>query len=168
MAAAVIGPDYQVELVDVTALTRFTALAGREIDLLIFGDTHTMERDFHEKASGLGFQFTDVYFYDGLGFAGNPPAVQCADDFNWLGACRDLKICVNAGTTHVEVLQNIFPQQNIVVAEAGRFFEEFVSGSCEVIAGEQNDISEILVRKAGYEGDFIYGEKVLSKEPLGR
>ena len=48
VAAAVLGPDYQVDLIEVTSMTRFTSLAGREIDLLIWGDTHTMERDFHE------------------------------------------------------------------------------------------------------------------------
>ena len=48
VAAAVMGHEGKVELIDVTAETRFPALANGSIDLLIFGDTHTMERDFHE------------------------------------------------------------------------------------------------------------------------
>lgn len=43
-----LGPEYKVDLVDVTSTTRFTALADHEIDLLLWGDTHTMERDFYE------------------------------------------------------------------------------------------------------------------------
>lgn len=121
-----------------------------------------------QKASGVGFQFTDPYFYDGLGFAGQPHAVQCADNSNWLGECGDLKICVNAGTTHVDVLKHIFPLPNLVPRDTKELFlEEFVNGGCNVIAGEQNDISEVVVRMAGYEGDCINGEQVLSKEPLG-
>ena len=48
VAAAVLGPDGEVELVDVTSETRFLALANRSIDVLMYGDTHTMERDFSE------------------------------------------------------------------------------------------------------------------------
>jgi hypothetical protein len=48
VAAAVLGHEGKVELIDVNAATRFPALANGSIDLLIFGDTHTMERDFHE------------------------------------------------------------------------------------------------------------------------
>lgn len=48
VAAAVLGPDGKAELIDVTSVTRFAALANRSIDVLMYGDTHTMERDFHE------------------------------------------------------------------------------------------------------------------------
>ena len=48
VAAALLGPEYQVDVVHVTSANRFTLLAGREIDLLLYGDTHTMERDFYE------------------------------------------------------------------------------------------------------------------------
>lgn len=114
----------------------------------------------------MGFQFTDVYFYDGLGFAGQPDAVKCADNYDWWGKCQDLSICVNAGTTHVDVLKEIFPPQNLIEAEGGEFLQTFLAGGCQVLAGEQNDISEILARNKGYEGEYTYGEKVLSKEPL--
>jgi len=164
VAAAVIGPGYEIELIEVASITQITSLAGRDIDLLIWGDTHTMERDFHEGRALVGFQFTDPYFYDGLGFAGKPLAVQCADDFDWRGDCHDLKICVNSGTNHVDILRHIFPDPNIVLRDTKDvFLQEFVDEGCNVIAGEQNDI----VRKQGYTGDFLNGLKVLSKEPLG-
>ena len=56
-----------------------------------------MPSDFEQKGTGVGFWFSDPYFYDGLRFAGPPTAVDCADDYNWLGDCTDLKICVMAG-----------------------------------------------------------------------
>ncbi|KAL7550129.1 hypothetical protein ACHAWF_013366, partial [Thalassiosira exigua] len=167
VAAGVLGPNYEVDLVNVTSTTRFVKLASGQIDLLAYGDTHTMERDFHEKATGVGFQFTDPYFYDGVGFAGLPNAVGCADSYDWRGDdCRDLRICVTAGTTHVDILKEIFPQQNLILASNEDFIPEFVKGSCSVIAGEQNEISELVVRKGGYKGEFMVGKKSLSKEPL--
>lgn len=174
VAAAILGEEYKIEVIDVSSLTRFTALAGREIDLLMWGDTHTMERDFDEKATGDGFQFTDPFFYDGLGFAGKPPFQQCADSFNWLKVkgpppinCNELKVCANAGTTHVPILRDVFPSSNIVPLTGKDFIQGFVDGRCNVLAGEQNDISETSVRIAGYKGEYAYGDRVLSKEPLG-
>ena len=48
VAASILGDQYEIDIIHVNAATRFTALASRDIDLLIQGDTHTMERDFHE------------------------------------------------------------------------------------------------------------------------
>mmetsp|Transcript_17588 Transcript_17588/g.40205 ORF Transcript_17588/g.40205 Transcript_17588/m.40205 type:complete len:1220 (-) Transcript_17588:60-3719(-) len=167
VAAAVLGSAYTIDLVEVTSITRFTALANREIDLLLWGDTHTMERDFCEKSTGVGFQFSDPYIYDGLGFAGFPAAVACADNFDWIGSCSNLKICVNAGTTHSDVLRDIFPAKYLVLCDTKDvFLETFVDGGCSVIAGEQNDVAEIVVRNYGYANEFGYGTQVLSKEPL--
>ena len=188
VAAAVLGSNFKIDLVEVTSTTRFTALAGRKIDLLLWGDTHTMERgepwrhvsvrcadadiyfdkDFSEKSTGVGFQFSDPYVYDGLGFAGFPAAVACADNFNWIGSCSSLKICVNAGTTHSDVLRDIFPAKYLVLCDTkDTFLQTFVDGGCSVIAGEQNDVAEIVVRNYGYADEFGYGNEVLSKEPLG-
>lgn len=48
VAAAILGDQYEIDMTHVTSVTRFTALEGREVDILMQGDTHTMERDFHE------------------------------------------------------------------------------------------------------------------------
>lgn len=115
----------------------------------------------------VGFQFTDPYFYDGLGFGGKISSVECADNINWLGDCRSLKICVYVGTTHVDILGKLFPQQNIVPKySVDSFLQALIDGECNVIAGELNDIAEISVRNAGYTEDYVMGSKVLSKEPL--
>ncbi|KAL3808339.1 hypothetical protein ACHAXA_003237 [Cyclostephanos tholiformis] len=166
MAAAVLGPEGNFELIDVTAETRFVALANRGIDLLIFGDTHTMERDFHEVTTGTGFQFTDPYLYDWLGFAGLPLAVQCADEFNWSDECSNLKICVRSGSTHEDILRKLFPPMTIIKKDESNLIQGLNDSDCNVIAGEQSDISEVLVRAIGYKGKFSTGVKQLSKEPL--
>ena len=61
VAAAILGDQYEIDMIHVTSVTRFTALEGREIDLLMQGDTHTMERDFHEVSSRTVYLFA-LYF----------------------------------------------------------------------------------------------------------
>lgn len=68
----------------------------------------------------------------------------------------------------MDVLRKIFPQQNVIETESVAFLQTFLDSGCQVLAGEQNDISDILARNKGYEGEYTYGEKVLSKEPLGK
>ena len=71
VAASILGDQYEIDIIHVNAVTRFTALASREIDLLIQGDTHTMERDFHEvrlKPLGIFVYTFTLYFGDRLIF----------------------------------------------------------------------------------------------------
>jgi hypothetical protein len=42
-------------------------------------------------------------------------------------------------------------------------YTNFISGLCNVIAGEQNDIAEVLVRDRGYSGEYVYGSLIHSK-----
>ncbi len=119
--------------------------------------------------TGTGFQFTDPYLYDWLGFAGDPLAVGCADKSNWSGECSDLKICLRSGTTHEEILQKIFPPMTLVPKEddPSALINGLVNSDCNVIAGEQYDISEVVARDRGYTGSYEYGMQQFSKEPLG-
>ena len=84
-----------------------------------------------------------------------------------LTMCGDLKICVKAETTHIQVMLGIFPSANIIHLTGEEFKQGFIDGKCNVMAGEQSDISEPSVRSDGYNGDFAHGERVRSKEPLG-
>jgi hypothetical protein len=121
-----------------------------------------------KKSTGTGFQFTDPYLYDWLGFAGEPLAVQCADEFNWSGVCSDLKICVMSNSTHAETLRNIFPPTILIPkVDSSALPHGLVESECNVLAGEQYDLSEVLVREFGYTGNYENGKRKLAKEPLG-
>ena len=82
--------------------------------------------------------------------------------------CRDLTICVAAGTTFEAVLRQFgVPESNLVLLQAGDILGEGLSsGSCNVIAGGVSDVSATNVRNAGYSGEYSTGNKVLSKDPL--
>ena len=77
VAASILGDQYEIDIIHVNAVTRFTALASREIDLLIQGDTHTMERDFHEvrlkTIIGIFVYTFTLYFGDRLIFICDMP-----------------------------------------------------------------------------------------------
>lgn len=105
---------------------------------------------------------------DGLQFAGEPLYVECADSFNVTeGDCADTRFCALDGTTHVDEITAKIPDAQIVsVVESEFLYSSFIQGLCNVIAGEQFDIAESLVRDRGYVGDYEYGTKVHSKEPL--
>jgi hypothetical protein len=121
-----------------------------------------------QATTRMGFQFTDPYLYDWLGFAGTPAGVKCADEFNWSEECDNLKICVRSGTTHEEILRTQYPSKTIIGKDdSNMLFQGLVDFDCHVLAGEQSDLSEALARDRNYTGEYVHGTRQLSKEPLG-
>lgn len=156
VAAGIFGSDAVVEYIAVESPTRFEILQSKEVDVLASVNTFTMERNVHEKSTGAPFSFSVPYIYAGLGFAGTPPFVACADQLqNITGECLGLKICVRDGTTHVDRVQELLPDAAIILApNLEAHYKNLDDGICNVIAGEPADISEAVVRASGYVGDY--------------
>jgi hypothetical protein len=58
----------------------------------------------------------------------------------------------------------MMPEATIVAAVNPEYLHtNFISGFCNVIAGEQIDIAEVLVRDSGYFGEYVYGSLIHSK-----
>jgi hypothetical protein len=58
----------------------------------------------------------------------------------------------------------MMPEATVVAAVNPEFlYTNFISGFCNVIAGEQVDIAEVLVRDRGYTGEYEYGSLIHSK-----
>jgi hypothetical protein len=75
-----------------------------------------------------------------------------------------MKICTLDGSTHVDVIVQMMPDVAIVAAVNPEFlYTNFLSGFCNVIAAEQFDIAEVLVRDLGYSGEYAYGTLIHSK-----
>lgn len=105
--------------------------------------------------------------YNGLQFAGKPPYVHCANNFTTAGDCADTKICVLDGTTHQADISAINSALSIVSTPSSiQLYRNFVDELCNVIAGEQFDIAETIIRAQGYLGDYELGSGIHSKEPL--
>jgi hypothetical protein len=101
-------------------------------------------------------------------FAGLFPFVECADNLTVTTAlCQDTKICALDGTTHVDEITRLIPDAQIISVVGSDFlYSNFIQGLCNVIAGEQFDIAEAILRDRGYEGGYAYGLNIHSKEPL--
>ncbi|KAG7340723.1 glutamine synthetase II [Nitzschia inconspicua] len=170
VAAGIFGPDdvdYRVEFVPVSGFDRWNNLKDGTYDVLARTTTHTMEREVLEPSSGSGFSFSIPYLYNGMQFAGIPSFVGCADNATVTGTCADLKICALDGTTHIDVILKLMPDATVAaVVNPEALYTGFISGTCNVIAAEQFDIAEVLVRDRGYSGDYSYGTLIHSKEPL--
>lgn len=156
MAAGIFGPDATVEYKLVEPTTRFETLQNQEVDLLASTTTHTMDRDIHEAGTGVGFSFSTPYYYGGLGFAGLPPFGACADQLDVANTdCLGLKICVLDGTTHVDRVKELLPGTPLVLSpNRDAYYSTFSDGLCNALAGEPADITEAVVRNAGYVGDY--------------
>ena len=146
---------------------RWTYLQGEQVDVVL-RSTHTLERDVFVETTGTGFEFSPPYFYDGLMFGGIPPFVKCAEQTNTTGVCANLRICAVAGTTHLDVVREMFvdrhirPRPNLDALYSGLMDE-----TCNVLAWELNGVSENVVRmQSNYQGLYEIGTKLFSREPL--
>mmetsp|Transcript_27130 Transcript_27130/g.45231 ORF Transcript_27130/g.45231 Transcript_27130/m.45231 type:complete len:851 (-) Transcript_27130:149-2701(-) len=150
------------------ATHRFTALANGNVDVLSRYTTWNLERDVMETASGEGFDFSQVNFYDALSVGGKPPYGKCADNEDWVSqACQDLRVCVGLGTTTIEVARGLFPESIIVErSNSEQVVWGLIAGSCNAIFGGLLEIVEPTLRELGYTGTYEMGTTIFSKEPL--
>jgi ABC-type amino acid transport substrate-binding protein len=73
---------------------------------------------------------------------------------------------VQAITTHVSIVEGLFPSSAILLAPTvPTFYSSFTQGYCNVLAGEQFDLALSNVLQAGYSGDYYISTKLYSKEP---
>lgn len=81
--------------------------------------------------------------------------------------CNKFQICTIAGSTHIGRVQELLPNAIVVQSVSSTaLYRNFIDGLCQVIAGEQFEISEGEVRNNGYFGSYEVGSSLYSKEPL--
>lgn len=144
---------------------RFETLIDGSIDLLARSDTHTLAREVVEGTTGKGFSFSSPFLYSGLVFTGVPAFVDCAEELDsFFRICRQLKICVNKGTSLEAVVDNLFPASFVFRSESS--IDSFVNGDCNTVATEPVASHEAVFRAAGFAGAFRSGTVLFSNEPL--
>ncbi|CAB9530033.1 extracellular solute-binding protein [Seminavis robusta] len=168
IAAAATGDPERVEFVSYAFPDVLPGLNAGEVDVVAAGLTHTMERQVYHTHSRAGFAFTMPYLYQGMQLAGQPSFVECGDKgLEFIAACGDIMVCVVDRSTHQQMLSSFLPGQKLVARDTGgELRDSFASGACNVIAHEGYTLAESLVREAGYEGDYLVGRTLFSKEPL--
>ena len=168
LAMAILGDPDKIEVVFVNAANRFQILRDNEVDLLTQTTTLTMGRDVFETKFSLGMSFSAPFYYDGMVFAGQPTYVECADKLDsFTGDYRNLAICVKEATTHLSILDRIFPgPEKVFVAGDEEYVSALIDGSCNVVVADSVAVPESFFRALGYTGPYKIGEKLFSKEPL--
>jgi hypothetical protein len=94
--------------------------------------------------------------------------VECANNFTTSGTdCADTKICVLDGTTHqIDIATKNANISIVSTPTSGEMYENFLNDICNVIAGEQTDIAEAILRGLDYADEYELGAGIHSKEPL--
>jgi general L-amino acid transport system substrate-binding protein len=142
LAAAVFGDANKVEIVPVSATSRFEALAAGEIDVLIRNATWSLSRD-----TTLNISFTVPTFYDGQGIM-----VSTADRIKGLQDLNGAVVCALASTTTQLNSEDTFAGTNVrykslVFDRAETLQDAFIAGRCDAWT---SDRSQLAARKAAF------------------
>ncbi|CAB9526977.1 extracellular solute-binding protein [Seminavis robusta] len=171
IAKGIIGPEGEIELVDTPLPDMFSKIINGTIDVILFGATHTMDRDVYMESTQATVSFSIPYNYEGLRIGGVPEYVKCVDqNFKHIDECEDLKVCVTAETTHREVIAKYLPQRRMVESdwEDGGIFSGLINRECNVIAdmGTKLAVNRYYLSMGNhYEGEFALSENYLSNDP---
>ena len=157
LAAAVLGDTSKLTLVELTDTDRWTRLQNNEVDV-VMRSTHTAERDVHEPTTGVGFTFSTPYYYDALTVGGKPPFNACANAMDTTSVqCSDLRVCVEAGTPHEQVIASLFPDNYAAVPDQNSLYQSFIANACNVIAAEGYNVLASTLERYGYTGAYEVG-----------
>lgn len=161
VAAAIFGDASKVEFKPTTGVTRFTELAGRQIDLLARNTTWTFSRDVDLK-----FEFTGVNYYDGQGFM--VPRSLGVDSAMGLDGAR---VCIQTGTTTELNLADFFRANGmsydpVPIETNSEAQDRYLAEACDVYT---TDVSGLAASRSTFSNpeDHIILPEVISKEPLG-
>ena len=160
VAAAIFGDPEKVELVQLPARARFTALEDGSIDMLSQTTTWTLSRETMHH-----LLFTGVDYYDGQGF-------MVRRDLK-ITSAMDLKsnqICVAQDTTTELNLADYFRQRGLKYAPkvfAGNGAEAaYAAGQCGALTTDASALFVLRAHLPNRDENVILPE-IISKEPLG-
>ena len=101
-----------------------------------------------------------------MAYYGRSTFVQCAEEQKRYGVCSQLTICVVQNTRSADYVHSYFPSDFfVVVSSIDESMERLLNGtSCNAIASDRSDL--VGVTFSDSDGDFILGDKLVTKEPF--
>lgn len=165
VAAAVLGDPEAVEFRPLTAEQRFTALQGREVDVLIRNTTWTSSRDGTE-----GARFLYTTFYDGQGMM-----VREDSGYESLEDMDGETICVLSGTTTELNLESRMQAlgvnyEPLAFEDNEPLQEAFVQERCGAWTSDKSQLAGVrsnFPEDQGGPESLVILDETMSKEPLG-
>jgi ABC-type amino acid transport substrate-binding protein len=93
--------------------------------------------------------------YSSLTFGGDEEYINCIlqhwnDEITLQedAVCMTVSICVQEGSYHAETVSQKFPPANVITSVEGNFYEQYESDICNVVAGDQFQVSKnVMVNK---------------------
>ena len=161
VAAAVFGDAKAVRFTPTTGVTRFTALASGEIDMLSRNTTWTFTRDVDLK-----FDFAGVNYYDGQGFM-VPVALGVTSATELDGAT----VCIQTGTTTELNLADFFrangmSYEPVPIETNAEAMQKYLANACDVYTTDASGLAASRSTFASPDDHMVLPE-IISKEPLG-
>jgi general L-amino acid transport system substrate-binding protein len=161
VAAAIFGDPGKIEATVLTPTTNFATLSAGGVDMLISNLTWTFNRD-----NGGGFEFTQVVFYDGQGFA-----VPKASGVKSVADLKGASICVAQGTTTELNVGDYFSTHNLAykIVTYGDWDAVRVAydqGRCDAWSLDRSGLAARMQALSKPE-DHVLLPDTISKEPLG-
>ena len=165
VAAAVLGDATKVDYKPLTAEQRFTALAAREVDVLIRNTTWTATRD-----GSNGTAFATTTFYDGQGMM-----VRADSQYQQLEDMEGTTICVLSGTTTELNLEAQFrargiPYTPLSFEQNDTLQQAFIQRRCDGWTSDKSQLAGVRSNWPGNQGGpdaLRILDETMSKEPLG-
>ncbi|CAB9517475.1 extracellular solute-binding protein [Seminavis robusta] len=166
IAWAINGENATFEAYAVTASDKHEMLLNGTIDVIVTKAFLSMENDLAEPTTGEGFSYSTSFISSGNGFCGLPHNVECAENgINTIGNCSDTVMCVLKGSAFRDDLERVVPQGRLLPKENPReLLLSFIAGSCNVVASETFKVFEMVLRPAGYQGEFATGTREATRE----
>ena len=161
VAAAIFGDPTKIEATVLTPTTNFATLSAGGVDMLISNLTWTFNRD-----NGGGFEFTQVVFYDGQGFA-----VPKASGVKSVADLKGASICVAQGTTTELNVGDYFTTHNmaykiVTYGDWDAVRVAYDQGRCDAWSLDRSGLAARMQALSKPE-DHILLPDTISKEPLG-
>ncbi|SMX45060.1 transporter substrate-binding domain-containing protein [Maliponia aquimaris] len=160
IAAAVLGDPEAVEFVPLTAITRFTALASGEVDVLARNTSWTLSRD-----SDLAFNAAGITLYDGLG-------LMVKRDLGVTSALHldGATVCTTLGTNAERDVDAYFKANGmsyepLLLGSYDEQVQAYNAGRCDVLTSDRTLLAVTRAAQGNPQADMILPE-ILSREPL--
>ena len=160
VSAAVFGDSNKVEFIQTNNRSRFPLLHGGELDMLSRITTWTFSRDVN-----LGFEFTDINFYDGQGFmVKDSLGVTSAKELDGANICVANDSIFTININKYFEINNIF-YNPISVELNDEAFESFQSDRCDVYSDYVTELANKRITLSN-PSNYIILPEIISKEPL--
>mmetsp|Transcript_33585 Transcript_33585/g.81202 ORF Transcript_33585/g.81202 Transcript_33585/m.81202 type:complete len:838 (+) Transcript_33585:85-2598(+) len=165
ISASVFGNPDKINLVIVGTYDRYERLVGREVDVLLAGDSYTVETAIREPTTGepLGFGFP--YYDAAVVYLGSETFVKCANDQKRYDECEQLSICAVDTPEIRSLITSFFP---VTFISFGPFAEAEMSlknETCNVLVA---DTYRIYGSNSGLQDDITEGKYVISDYHISR